>query len=529
MGDNSGLSQQADPGSGSGSGEASPGGDASGEDAPGHQATGVTARGRLLVASNRGPLSFAMAPDGRLSARRGSGGLVSGLMPGLSALAEQNEVLWICAALSDADREAARRDPDGRQFGIDGDNTDGRTAVRALDIPPAIFQGAYNAVANAALWFVQHLMFDTPVQPVFGPGFRRDWQSYEAYNDAFAQALAEGVSTAPDQVRVLVQDYHLALVPRMLRDRVPGVRIAHFSHTPWAPVDYYRILPDESGRAVLDGILGADHAGFLSQRWASAFLDCCEALLGAQVDRDTQRVIHRGHVTSVGVHPLGVDAPVLRERACAADVQAGVDALEQLAGDRKIIVRIDRTELSKNILRGLIAYRELLATRPEWHERVVHVAFAYPSRSSVPGYREYTEQVERLAAEINAEFATPGWQPLVLEVKDDYPRSLAACRVADVLVVNPIRDGMNLVAEEGPVLSDRGCALVLSREAGAASLLGSDALLINPYDVSATASALHQALTMPEQDRRRRCTAMANAAASHSPSVWLREQLDQLG
>jgi trehalose 6-phosphate synthase len=515
MGDNSSLSQQA------GSGEASP--------------TPVpAARGRLLVASNRGPLSFAMAPDGSLSARRGGGGLVSGLMPGLSALAAQAEVLWICAALSDADRAAARQDPDGRRFGIDGASpgaspSGGRTAVRTLDIPAGIFEGAYNAVANATLWFVQHMMFDTPVQPWFGPAFRQDWQSYETYNDAFARALEQGVTTAPDQARVLVQDYHLALVPRMLRDRVPGVRIAHFSHTPWAPVDYYRILPDDNGRAVLDGILGADHAGFLSQRWASAFLDCCEALLGAQVDRDAQRVIHRGHVTSVGVHPLGVDAPALRERAHAADVQAGADALAELAGNRKIIVRIDRTELSKNILRGLAAYRELLTTRPEWHGKVVHIAFAYPSRSSVPGYREYTEQVERLAAEINAEFATPDWQPLVLEVKDDYPRSLAACRVADVLVVNPIRDGMNLVAEEGPVLSDRNCALVLSREAGAASLLGSDALLVNPYDISATASALHQALTMPDDDRRRRCAALAKAAASHAPSTWLSAQLAALG
>jgi trehalose 6-phosphate synthase len=515
MGDNSSLSQQA------GSGEASP-------------APVPTARRRLLVASNRGPLSFAMAPDGSLSARRGGGGLVSGLMPGLSALAGQAEVLWICAALSDADRAAARQDPDGRRFGIDGASpgaspSGGRTAVRTLDIPPGIFEGAYNAVANATLWFVQHMMFDTPVQPWFGPSFRQDWQSYETYNDAFAQALEQGVTTAPDQARVLVQDYHLALAPRMLRDRVPGVRIAHFSHTPWAPVDYYRILPDENGRAVLDGILGADHAGFLSQRWASAFLDCCEALLGAQVDRDAQRVIHRGHVTSVGVHPLGVDAPALRERAHAADVQAGVDALTELAGNRKIIVRVDRTELSKNILRGLAAYRELLATRPEWHGKVVHIAFAYPSRSSVPGYREYTEQVKRLAAEINAEFATPDWQPLVLEVKDDYSRSLAACRVADVLVVNPIRDGMNLVAEEGPVLSDRDCALVLSREAGAASLLGSDALLVNPYDIGATASALHQALTMPDDDRRRRRVALAKAAASHSPSSWLTAQLDALG
>ncbi len=503
-------------------------------DAPGHQAfPGADSRhdgGCLLVASNRGPLSFTLAADGSLSARRGGGGLVSGLMPGLSSLAGQAEVLWICAALTDADRAAARSDPEGTRFGIEAAGpSGGRTAVRALDIPADTFQGAYNAVANATLWFVHHLLFETPVEPRFGPAFRRDWQSYVAYNEAFARALAAGATAAPVTARALVQDYHLSLVPRMLRDMVPGIRIAHFSHTPWAPVDYYRILPDDVGRAVLDGILGADHAGFLCQRWADAFLDCCEALLGAQVDRAAQRVIHRGHVTSVGVHPLGVDAPALRERAHAADVGAHVTALTTAGAGRKLIVRIDRAELSKNILRGLAAYRELLITRPEWRGKVIHVAFAYPSRSRVPGYREYTEEVLRMAARITAEFGTADWDPLILEVKDDYARSLAAARVADVLVVNPIRDGMNLVAEEGPVLSDRGCALVLSREAGAAALLGSDALLVNPYDVSATAHAMHQALLMPDDERRRRCTALATAAAAKSPGQGLIAQLDALG
>jgi trehalose 6-phosphate synthase len=486
--------------------------------------------GRLLVASNRGPLSFTLAPDGSLSARRGGGGLVSGLMPGLASLSDRVEVMWICAALSDADREAARQDPDGSRFGIEtGGAARGRTSVRALDIPAGTFQGAYNAVANATLWFIHHLLFDTPVQPRFGPAFRRDWQSYVAYNEAFASALAHGAVPDPAAARVLVQDYHLALVPRMLRELVPGIRIAHFSHTPWAPVDYYRILPDDVGRAVLDGMLGADHVGFLCQRWADAFLDCCEALLGAQVDRAAQRVIHRDHVTGVGIHPLGVDAPALRERARGADVQAHVSALTEAAAGRKLIVRIDRTELSKNILRGLGAYREMLITRPEWRGRVIHVALAYPSRGNVPGYREYTEEVLETAARITEEFATADWNPLVLEVKDDYSRSLAAARVADVLVVNPIRDGMNLVAEEGPVLSDRGCALVLSREAGAAALLGSDALLVNPYDVSATANAMHEALLMPEGERRRRCTALAAAAASKAPAQWLASQLDALG
>ena len=542
MGHNSSLCREAatgeaalDAGAADGdadAGEAASGREAGPGDAPDHEAVpdaDTPEGGRVLVASNRGPLTFTVAPDGSLSARRGGGGLVSGLMPGLSSLADRAEVLWICAALSHADRAAARRDPDGRQFGIEtGGPSGGRTAVRALDIPADTFQAAYNAVANATLWFVHHLLFDTPVQPRFGQAFRRNWQSYIAYNEAFAQALAQDATSAPVTARVLVQDYHLALVPRMLRDAVPGIRIAHFSHTPWAPVDYYRILPDDVGRAVLDGILGADHAGFLCQRWADAFVDCCEALLGAQVDRAAQRVIHRGHVTGVGVHPLGVDAPTLRERARAADVEAHVAALTRAAAGRKLIVRIDRTELSKNILRGLAAYRELLTTRPEWRGKVIHVAFAYPSRSSVPGYREYTDEVLRMAVAITEEFGAADWNPLILEVKDDYPRSLAAGRIADVLVVNPIRDGMNLVAEEGPVLSDHGCALILSREAGAASLLGSDALLVNPYDVSATAAAMHQALLMPEDERRRRCAALAAAAAAKAPGQWLTAQLDAL-
>src|SRR5258707_3129739 len=282
----------------------------------------------------------------------------------------------------------------------------------------------------------------------------------------------------------------------MLADLRPDVRIAHFSHTPWAPPDYYRMLPDDVGREVLDGLLGADHAGFLCRRWADAFLDCCEVILGAEVDRARQRVTYRGHVTGIGVHPLGVDAGELISRAGEPDVQARVATLAETARGRKLIVRIDRTELSKNIVRGLAAYRELLVRHPEWRGRVTHLAFAYPSRSGLAEYQAYTARVHELAAEINAEFRTPDWEPLILDLRDDYPRSLAACGLADVLLVNPIRDGMNLVAEEGPILSERGCALVLSREAGAAALVGEAALLVNPYDVSATADALHAGLTM---------------------------------
>jgi trehalose 6-phosphate synthase len=482
----------------------------------------------VLVASNRGPVSYGFAEDGSLTAKRGGGGMVSGMTSGLSSIAADGGALWVCAAMSDADRVAARR-------GERAPGGHGEAEVRMLDIPPDTFSAAYNGIANSVIWFVHHLLFDTPNQPRFDAAFRAQWDAYAAYNEAFADALAEesGAGT-----RVLVQDYHLALAPRMLRTRRPDARIAHFQHTPWAPPDYYRMLPDDVAAGILEGMLGADHAGFLAPRWAGAFLDCCEAVLGARVTRFgghgrggtvVGEVEHLSRTTVVAVHPLGVDPVGLRARAAEEDVRAHAAALTRRAEGRQLIVRVDRTELSKNITGGLAAYRELLLTRPEWRGRVTHLAFAYPSRSSLAEYRAYTESVRELARSVNEEFGTPDWEPVLLEVKDDYARSLAACRIADVLLVNPIRDGMNLVAEEGPVLTDNGCALVLSREAGAAALIGDHSLLVNPYDVTATAEALYAGLTMSADERRQRSAAIAAAAAARAPHYWLAEQLDSLG
>jgi trehalose 6-phosphate synthase len=449
--------------------------------------------------------------------------MVSGLTSGLAAYAAEQSsggpAAWVCAALSEADRVAARQ---GLVLAGEGP---GDVPVLMLDIPTAIFEAAYNGIANSVLWFVHHLLYDTPSQPLFDARFRADWAAYHAYNDSFAAALADQGSAG---ARILIQDYHLALAPRLLRDRRPDARIAHFSHTPWAPPAYFRMLPDDVAAAILDGMLGADRLGFLADRWAGAFLDCCAEVLGAHVDRAGRRVTHRGRATEVAVHPLGVDAQALRARARADDVRAHAATLTAATGDRQLIVRVDRTELSKNIVRGLAAYRELLATRPQWHGRVIHLAFAYPSRSAIPEYRAYTDKVVQVAAEINEEFGTPDWQPVMLEVKDDYPRSLAACGIADVLLINPTRDGMNLVAEEGPILSERGCALVLSREAGAASLIGDEALLVNPYDISGTTEALHAALIMTVSERQRRCAAITAAASAAAPQRWLAAQLSSL-
>ncbi|WP_340560444.1 alpha,alpha-trehalose-phosphate synthase (UDP-forming) [Streptomyces sp. GSL17-111] len=474
---------------------------------------------QVLVASNRGPVSYAIAEDGSLSAKRGGGGLVSGL----SAIGPEADAVWVCAALGEGDREAARR-ADGL---LPREDTGGQR-VRMLDIPAETFADAYNGVANSVLWFVHHMLYQTPLEPAFDTAFARQWGAYEAYNTAFAQALAHD---AEEGAVVLVQDYHLTLVPELLRSLRPDLRIGHFSHTPWAPADYYRMLPDATAAAVLRGVLGADRAAFLTRRWAEAFAACCADVLGATVESSDGdlRVTYAGRTTRVGVHGLGADADFLRERAHRPDVDERGAALRAQVGEgRRTIVRVDRTELSKNIVRGLHAYRRLLTDHPQWRERVVHVAFAYPSRQDLAVYRAYTAEVSRVAEEINAEFGTEGWTPVVLHVKDDFARSLAAYRMADVALVNPIRDGMNLVAKEVPVVSDEGCVLVLSREAGAAADLGEDAILVNPYDVGATARALADALAVPPGARAEGTKRLAAAATALPPRDWFLAQLTAL-
>ncbi|WP_370414081.1 trehalose-6-phosphate synthase [Streptomyces fradiae] len=476
----------------------------------------------VLVASNRGPVSYSVRDDGSLSARRGGGGLVSGL----SAVSSEDS-LWVCAALGEGDREAVRR-------GV------AEPGVRMLDIDPEVYADAYNGIANSVLWFLHHHLYDIPREPVFDAAFRRRWASYRAYNRAFAEALA---AAADEGAAVLVQDYHLALVPGMLRELRPDLRIGHFTHTPWAEPGYLRMLPEDILQELLWGMLGADELGFHTAMWSGAFMQ------GASFDNESGTAVpyfpagtawrgvehRRGsgpgaqkRVTNVSVHPLGVDGDDLRALAHRPEVDARLARLRAEVGDRKTIVRVDRTELSKNILRGLMAYRELLTTHPEWRDRVVHLASAYPSRQDLESYRAYTASVVALAEEINAEFGTADWQPVLLSVEDDFTRSLAAYRLADVALVNPVRDGMNLVAKEIPVVSEAGCALVLSRGAGAYEELHTDALPVNPFDITETAEALHRALSMPPAERADRTKRLATASTALPPQRWFLNQLEAL-
>jgi trehalose 6-phosphate synthase len=251
--------------------------------------------------------------------------------------------------------------------------------------------------------------------------------------------------------------------------------------------------------------------GFHTQRWAEDFTASARDLAGL--------------APTTFVSPLASDPVDIRTAADSPACKQALSELEARVGDRAVIGRVDRVELSKNLLRGFLAFADLLERHPEHRERVVFVAGAYPSRIGVPGYAAYREDIEAAVAATNARFGTPSWTPVVLHVEDDFPRSVALLRRADVLLVNPSRDGLNLVASVGAVVNDRDAVLALSPEAGAWERLHPGALRVPPFDVAGTADVLHAALTMPADERTRRATLLRGLAEARTPTDWLADQL----
>ncbi|MGD0083507.1 MAG: trehalose-6-phosphate synthase [Acidimicrobiales bacterium] len=446
----------------------------------------------LVVVSNRGPFSLVALPDGSLQPRAGGGGLVPSLA---AALGGTTGAVWVAAAFSDADRQGAAGGPiSSGQAGL---------FLQLVDVEPEILDAAYDVIANATLWFVYHGLFDAPRRPVFDGRWLEAWVGFRAYNRAFADAVVE---VAAHGAIVLVNDYHLPLVGSMLGADRPDLRTVHFSHTPFASPEELAMLPHREAGELMAGMAGYGACGFHSVKWEQAFRRCASAA---------------GLEVGTFYAPLGPDLGRLREVADSPECAERLGSLvERLAG-RRLLLRSDRVELSKNLLRGLLAYDALLAEHPEWRGDVVHVIRAYPSREGLPEYLAYRSEVEHLAAVVNDRWSTPGYEPVVLDVDDHFPSTVAALRRYDVLLVNPVRDGMNLVAKEGPVLNERSGMLVLSERAGAYDELHTEAFGVNPFDIAETAEALHEALAVTGDERSDRADRLRVLAAAHPPAEWL--------
>jgi trehalose 6-phosphate synthase len=456
----------------------------------------------VLVISNRGPFRFERGPGGSFASRPGAGGVASALTPLLLGLEEP--ITWVAAALSDDDRAAIR----AGATAVDG------MTLELLDVDPRLARLHYDVISNATLWFLHHGLFDLPRRPRFDRHWREAWSAFVEVNRKFADQAARA---AADGDIVLVQDYQLSMVPGFLRASRPDLRIVHFSHTPFCDPGAIRVLPDDVAIALCSSMASV-RCGFHTGRWAAAYEACVRAVLGPDAP-----------FGGAFAAPLAPDAPSLHAVAEGAAAKAAAAELDELVGDRALLLRTDRIDPSKNVVRGFLAYERLLEEHPEWRERVVFVAMLNASRETLAEYAAYRQEIAQAVERVNRTWGTAGWQPVVLDERDDFARSVAGLGRYDVLLVNPLKDGLNLVAKEGPLLNRRGGVVCLSPEAGAYDELHDAVLRTHPYDIDQTADALYRALSMPTGERDAMASRLQALAGARTSRDWFDELVRQAG
>ncbi len=472
----------------------------------------------LILVSNRGPVEYGRDGDER-TATPGRGGLVTALA-GLAG--HLDDAVWVCAALSDED-VAVTREHGGAAFDHDGGGPGVR--LRMVELDPEAQHRFYAVISNPLLWFVQHYLWDLGRTPDIT---RREVDAFDngyvTVNARFADVVADEVESRGGRATVMVQDYHLYLVPERVRDRCPEVFLHHFVHIPWPHPDAWRVLPPGMRRAVFNGVLGNDVVAFHSERYARNFLLGCEELLGLPVDMGRLTVGLDGRTVWARSYPISVDPDELGNTAASSAV---ADHERRLAEKRRehLILRVDRADPSKNILRGFRAFDTLLDDHPELAERVTFLALVQPSRQDVEQYVDYLEEIRRVVADVNEKHGTPDWLPIELSLEGDFDEVVAAYKLFDVLVVNPISDGMNLVAKEAALVNHGDGVLALSENAGAYEELGEFSVMLHPFDIQQQADAIFAALTMDGHERRDRLAAAAAFVRENDVAKWLHNQL----
>ena len=445
----------------------------------------------LIIVSNRLPLTFQMGQRG-LEGQRSAGGLVSALEPVL----QRRGGKWIGWAGTQATREVRSRLQEGPY------------EMLAVDLAESEVTRYYHGLSNRTLWPLFHCF----------TGLSRfnhaDWEAYAAVNEKFA---TQTIEAADSESLIWVQDYHLMLAPRSVRRALPAARLAFFLHIPFPPYDVFRLLP--WANELLRGVLACDLVGFHVDTYTRNFLECCELLLGARIDRVRRIVHHGGRSVRVGAFPIGIDFDYYETLALKAPPAA--------IPREQLVIGVDRLDYTKGIPERLLAFERLLELYPQHREGVVLLQLAVPSRAQVAEYRQLKREIDELVGRINGRFSTATWSPIRYLYQSMPPERLTGLyRDADVALITPGRDGMNLVAKEFVASQvDKPGVLVLSKLAGAAETMA-EAILVNPYDLEGTAQALHRALTMDEAERRTRLGALRQRERRANVTWWVEQFLE---
>src|SRR3954462_4684740 len=471
----------------------------------------------LVLVSNRGPVTF----DEQGNVSRGTGGLVTAL----TGLASHRDAVWVASTLTEADA-AKSREHGGKPFTVRSP-LGGEYSVRLVESDPEAYDRFYNIIANPMLWFIQHYLWDLSNAPDIR---RHEVEAFEygynVVNEDLAVAVIEEIEGLSEPV-VMVHDYHLYTLPQLVRRARPDAFLHHFVHIPWSQSDAWRVLPNRIREEIYCGILANDIIGFHTRSYRRNFLQCCRDLMDLEVDFGRGVVSFEGREVWVRAYPLPIDQQAIRQTATSDGVR---EHEEELLSRRRehLVLRVDRADLSKNVLRGFSAFDLFLEQHPDFRENVTFIAQLMPSRTDVPEYAEYLERIEALVAVVNHRHGTPDWMPIQLKLRDDLGEAMASYKHYDVLLVNAMFDGMNLVAKEGPLVNEHNGVSVLSENTGAHEELGEYALSVNPSDIQETADSIHAALTMPAEERARRAAGLKAIVQERDPGDWIDEQLDDI-
>jgi trehalose 6-phosphate synthase len=470
----------------------------------------------LILVSNRGPATFERGDDGELVAVRGGGGLVTAL----KGLVDHRDALWIASAMNEGDAEMSRRHG-GKSFTCQVDDTAYR--LRLVESDPDAYDAFYNVVANPLLWFIQHYLWDLSNAPDIRQNEVDAYeQGYTVVNEDLARAVLDEAE-GQDAV-VMLHDYHLYTAPKVIRKLRPDLFLHHFIHIPWTQPDAWRVLPSEMREDIYEGVLSNDIVGFHTRSYRRNFLLCCSDLFDLDVDFERGIVHFDGREVWIRAYPLPISAQSFERLAQRPRVH---EYEEEVLRRRRehMILRVDRADLSKNVLRGFTAFDLFLEQHPEFREKVTFVAHMMPSRQDVPEYVEYLEKVEAIVAVVNHRHGTTDWMPIDLKLRENLEEAIACYKHYDLLIVNAMFDGMNLVAKEGPLVNERCGVSLLSENTGAHEELGEFSLSVNPFDVQEQADAIYRALTMSDEERGWRAEGLKKIISARNPGDWVDDQL----
>ena len=472
------------------------------------------------MVSNSGPVTYGRENAERVT-RRGGGGLVTALR----GLVAHHDVTWVASAMTEEDRAVV---VEAGGEAIEETLESGASfRLRLVAHDAVAYDWFYNVVSNPMLWFLHHYLWELAYTPSVDVALKNAWdRGYARVNEGFADAVVEELELEPDST-VFLHDYHLYLVPRLVRERVPDALLAHFVHIPWPQTDYWNVLPKAMRRAIHDGLLANDVIGFHAHRWRVNFLRSASDLVGADSNFVDSTAEYRGRRASVSAHPISVDVAEFEELAQSEAVLAAEWELVE-RGPEQLILRVDRTDPSKNIVRGFRAFELYLDAHPEKHTRVGMLALLDPSRQDIPEYSEYLGAIQREARRVNDRFQREGWTPIEVVIEDNFPAVIAAYKQFDVLFVNAIFDGLNLVSKEAPLVNEHDGVVLLSENTGAYEELGDWVVRINPFDVAGQAEALDRALTMGLDERRQRLESIRAHVREHDVGAWIEAQLAEL-